>query len=260
MAMYDLIKTLAAQFIAPLPMVFALLALAALWYWRGWRRLSGCTVGLAAVLLWLMSWPPVVERLLLPLESAYPPLLTLDESRGELAPPDAVVVLGSGWRPQQPWSDTARLGEGSALRLMEGIRLWRQRPELTLAVTGASRRAGEQPVARGYASAAESLGVSRDRLLVLDTPTDTGLEARAVRDALGEGARIVLVTSASHMPRAVAHFRAAGLNPLAAPTHYLAGRVDPGQLSYWVPSSADLRKTERVLYEWMGRLAVQLEQ
>ncbi|WP_301271103.1 ElyC/SanA/YdcF family protein [Halomonas sp. Y3] len=54
-------------------------------------------------------------------------------------------------------------------------------------------------MARGYVAAAAELGVPEGRLTVLDWPTDTGLEAQAVREALGEGARVVLVTSASHM-------------------------------------------------------------
>jgi len=102
-------------------------------------------------------------------------------------------------------------------------------------------------------------GVPNDRLVVLDTPTDTGQESRAVRKALGEGAALVLVTSASHMPRAMAHFRAAGLAPVAAPTHYLAGNDSTDDLSYWVPSAKNFRKTERALYETMGRLALRFE-
>lgn len=259
--MYALIKTLVAQLIAPLPIILGCVLLALLLYWRGWRRSGAMLAVLGVVVLWLASWPPVAERLLLPLESAYPPLLDMPPAAGsDAAPLEAIVVLGGGWRPQRPWSATARLGDSSATRLMEGIRLWRQRQELSLVVTGASRREGEAPVARGYARAARSLGVPEARLRVLDRPTDTGLEARAVRDALGAEARIVLVTSASHMPRAMAHFQAAGLDPLPAPTHYLAGRVDPDQLAYWLPSADDLRKTERAVYEWLGRMAVALEQ
>ncbi|MGE4535393.1 YdcF family protein [Halomonas sp.] len=108
-----------------------------------------------------------------------------------------------------------RLSDSSGMRLMEGIRLWRQRPELPLIVSGASRDPDIAPVAQGYADAAAELGVPEDRLVVLDTPTDTGREASAVHDVLGEGSQVVVVTSASHMPRAIHHFQQAGLLPVS---------------------------------------------
>jgi len=93
----------------------------------------------------------------------------------------------------------------------------------------------------------------------MDTPTDTGQEAHAVREALGEGTSLLLVTSASHMPRAMAHFQAVGLAPIAAPTHYLAYREDPDTLGYWVPSSQNLYKIERALHETLGMIATRWE-
>ena len=57
----------------------------------------------------------------------------------------------------------------------------------------------------------------------------------------------VLVTSASHMARSAQHFERVGLAPIASPTHVLTGRGRPARLSYWVPSSDALRKTERAV-------------
>jgi len=42
------------------------------------------------------------------------------------------------------------------------------------------------------------------------------------------------------------------LEPIAAPTHYLAGRDDADKLGYWVPSARHLEKSERAVYEWLG--------
>ena len=252
---YDLIKGLAAQLLMPLPISLGLVALGLLVMWR-FRRCGGAVVTLGIAVLVLSSWGPVAERLLLPLEARHPALPVMPDSPRA----DAVVVLGGGWRPEAPWSSVGRLNDSSAIRLMEGVRLWRQVPELPLVVTGASRNPALAPIARGYAEAAAELGVPEGRLTVLDWPTDTGQEARAVREALGEGTRVVLVTSASHMPRSMRHFRQAGLEPVAAPTHYL---VDAGRrraLGHWVPSASHLRKTERALYEALGLLMVEAEQ
>lgn len=253
--MYDLIKTLAAQLLMPLPLLLGLLCVGLLLIGAGRRRSGLGAAALALVLLLLASTAPVANRLLAPLEAEYAAKPELTQK----ADIEAVVVLGGGWQPDTSRSITGKLSESSAIRLLEGVRLWRQRPELPLVVTGASRQANRLPVARGYARAAVALGVPGERLVVLDTPTDTGQEARAALEALGEGTALVLVTSASHMPRAMAHFRAAGLAPVAAPTHYLVATDSPSVLSDWVPSARHLRKTERVLYEAMGKLALNFE-
>ena len=118
----------------------------------------------------------------------------------------AVVVLGAGWEPEADWPAGTRLDDSSVHRLMEGLRLLEALPEARLLVSGASRDASRLPVAQGYAQAAQALGVPAERIVVLDTPTDTAQEAYAVREFLGTEARFVLVTSASHMPRSVRHF------------------------------------------------------
>ncbi len=165
----------------------------------------------------------------------------------------------AGWEPAADWPAGTRLNDRSLHRLMEGLRLLEGLPEAKLVVSGGSRRADEAPVAQGYAAAAQALGVNPERIVVLDMPTDTAQEAYAVREFLGTEARFVLVTSASHMPRAVRHFERVGLSPIAAPAHYLTGRDGPDRLRYWVPSSDALRKTERAVYEYLGLRALELD-
>lgn len=253
--MYDLIKSLAAQLLMPLPVSLGLLAVGWLLCWRQRQRLGATFAGLGLAVLLLASWAPVAERLLSPFETRYPALLNIPKD----VPLSAVVVLGGGWQPDAPISSVAKLNESSAVRLMEGVRLWREAPELPLVVSGASRNALVAPVAHGYAEAAQALGVAQQHLQVLDWPTDTGQEAQAVRQLLGEGASIVLVTSASHMPRAMRHFQAVGLSPIAAPTHYLTQFKSLASVRYWVPSASHLHKTERAVYEALGSLMVSAE-
>ncbi|MDR5899523.1 ElyC/SanA/YdcF family protein [Halomonas vilamensis] len=209
---------------------------------------------LAMLLLLLAAWAPVADNLLVPLESQYPAWEKWPEDRNI----EAVVVLGGGWQPNRPWSITGRFSESSGVRLMEGLRLWYQRPSLPLVVSGGGGNS-EMTMAHGYAEAAEALGVPRMRIMTLVSPTDTAEEAKAVQALFGENAQVLLVTSASHMPRAMRHFEAAGLSPFAAPTHYLADRTEGLGLAYWLPSASELRKTERAIYEALGLLAVRWE-
>jgi uncharacterized SAM-binding protein YcdF (DUF218 family) len=253
-SMYPLLKSVAAQWLMPLPISMILLCLGGLLYaWRC-RRLALGAAGLATLGLLLASFGPTAERLLAPLETRYPPMQQLPAM-----PLDAIVILGGGWQPNAPYSAVGKLSESSALRLMEGLRLSQQASALPVVVSGASRDTQQVPIAIGYAEAAGALGVPQERLVVLAAPTDTGQEAQAVKRAFGEGARIVLVTSASHMPRAMRHFQAAGLVPMAAPTHYLSDSFATTNLAYWVPSARHLRKTERAIYEALGLMALRLE-
>lgn len=248
--MYSLLKTLIAQLFMPLPIVIALVAIGMLIYRCGRRRLGGGVVLSAGILLLLLSWGPVAERLLMPFEYRYPAVM--DWPAGEDI--DTVVVLGGGWSPNLDVSLTGKLGDSSIARVMEGVRLWNQQPASILMVTGASRYGDDMPIAQGYADAALALGVPLSQLQIISTPTDTAQEAKAVREQLREGACVLLVTSASHMPRAMRYFEEAGLAPHAAPTHYLTGH-DASRLGFWIPSAAQLRKSERAFYEAMGWVA-----
>jgi len=76
------------------------------------------------------------------------------------------------------------------------------------------------PVSTAEAGArvAESLGVPRSQIMTLDEPKDTEEEAAAVAKAIGQQP-FLLVSSASHLPRAVIFFRNAGLQPIPAPAN-----------------------------------------
>lgn len=255
MTPYVLLKALAAQLLMPLPLCLLLFGFG-LFLRRFCTRLGNVCLVAAVLILALLSWAPVGDRLLAPIEARHAPLHSLSGAPSV----SAVVVLGGGYQPNQPWVVTGQLSEASVNRLLEGLRLWHlSGAEPLLVVTGASRYAGVEPMARAYARVARDMGVPDSRLRVLDRPTDTGEEARAVAALLGEGASVLLVTSASHMPRAMAHFRQAGLDPVAAPTHYLALRDEVTTAGYWVPSARHLQKSERAVYEWLGMLAVRWE-
>lgn len=250
--MYSLVKTLTAILLMPLPLMAITFGIGWVVRKRGRYRLGDNLMVVAVVLLLLAAWAPVADGLLEPLESKYAALMEWPEHSDI----DAVVVLGGGWQPEQPWSITGRLSESSGFRLMEGVRLWNQRPGLPLLVSGGGTDP-EMTMAHGYAEAAESLGVPSEQIIKLTSPKDTAEEANEVKALLGDGAQVLLVTSASHMPRAVQHFELVGLKAVAAPTHYLVKQQSA--IAYWIPSARELRKTERAIYEAFGLIAIHWE-
>lgn len=149
-----------------------------------------------------MSLQPVADRLLRPIESTYP---TWNNSQKV----DYIVVLGGGytWNPQ--WAPSSNLINNSLPRLNEGIRLWRENPGSKLIFTGGVAKTNTVSTAEVGARVAQSLGVPREQIITLDLPKDTEEEAAAVKQAIGD-APFLLVTSTSHLPRAMIFFSRKG--------------------------------------------------
>ena len=98
---------------------------------------------------------------------------------------------------------------------------------------------------------AVELGVSPDALDLDAVSPDTETQAEVVRARLGTE-EFYLVTSASHMRRALALFRKAGTNPLPAPAHFITQGnrgLSPGD---FLPSAGGLRRAEAAAYEYLG--------
>jgi uncharacterized SAM-binding protein YcdF (DUF218 family) len=64
-------------------------------------------------------------------------------------------------------------------------------------------------------------------------------------------AQVVLVTSAIHMPRAAACFRAQGVDIAPSPCDYLALRFRPSVHDFW-PNADAGRKFQAAAREWVG--------
>jgi|GEM_PF-215979 len=181
---------------------------------------------------------------------------------------ELIVVLGAGHAEREGFGPWASLGESARARVIEGVRLSR-RFDLPLLFTGYAGT-GEVSTAEMNSRAALELGIAPERIAVNSEPRNTAEEAAAVREALaGEvdvaGAadqatnnaiddaepRVILVTSASHMPRSVYLFEREGVAVLPAPADY---RAASRNYSIWglLPSAGALRNTERAWYEYLG--------
>ena len=84
----------------------------------------------------------------------------------------------------------------------------------------------------------------------LDTIQNAAMSAAILKE---EGVRrIVLVTQAFHMPRAVRLFRAAGLEVIPAPTHFKAGGLAPVTVTDFLPRASALHNSFYAQHEWLG--------
>jgi len=246
-----LVAKVAASLASPyLLVILALLAgTACLWIPRAAAAGRWIVSGGVVVLL-LISWSPLTDPVLRHYELRYPPVT----ERSTLPDSAWIVVLGGGTEADARLPPLASLTDASLARVAEGVRLHRMVPGSRLMVSGGTV-AGTVPMARTMAAAAVSLGVDPAEMVIEDRPRNTAQEA--VRTAQwAQGRPVVLVTSASHMPRAVRLFEAQGLQVIPAPAHYLAAR--PTYPRAWarhlVPSAGNVLKLERATYELLAGL------
>ena len=231
----------------PLPLLLLIMAsgLFLLWFSR-WQKTGKIILSSGWLILFLISLQPVADALLAPVENQYATW------RGSTKV-DYVVVLGGGytWNPQ--WAPGSNMIGNSLPRLVEGIRLWRENPGSKMIFTGAAAQNNPVSSAEVTARVAQTLGVPRSEIVTLDKPRDTSQEAVEVAKIVGSRP-FLLVTSASHLPRAMLFFQQQGLRPLPAPANQLAIASPLNTWEKALPSSLWLGHSERAVYVWLGRL------
>lgn len=173
------------------------------------RRLGPVLSSVGVVLLWLASTPLLSRQL----------VWGLEERAARLTPSpipkaDAVLVLGGGLRPALPPRQGVEVNEAGD-RLLRAVALMREGKAPWLLVTGGKvsfmandPAAGEARLAKALAT---SLGVAADRIVTSEEGRNTAEETSAlVRVARQRGwSSLLLVTSATHLPRSLATLRRA---------------------------------------------------
>jgi len=234
----------------PLVLMFGLLLIALLLRWRGHFRASLATGIASLALVYLASLEPVASALLAPLES-YPALDDAHLPQGIAG----IAVLGAYYAPRTDTPITAQLPDQGLERVAEGVRLARRYGNVRLVLSGGVPPGpGRTPSAHGYAVFAREMGIDPASIVVVDKPATTSEEARALTQLFGQSP-FVLVTSASHMKRAMMLFEGQGAHPIPAPTGQRSGPI-PGFPYNALPKGANLRNTELALHEYLGILAI----
>lgn len=173
---------------------------------------------LTAVLLayWLLATPLGSRLVSWPLASHQPHLTSIADAGGA----QAVVMLGAGIVSHVADGMALDDLDASALRVIEGVRIYKLLGDPLLIVSGGNTQELDppRPEAAAFRAAAVALGVPPSRLLAEADSMTTREEAVIVKRLLGERGihRFLLVTSPIHMRRSMAVFRAVGLQPVAS--------------------------------------------
>ncbi len=223
------------QFVPGIPILLLLCSLAL-------KRLRAF-VALIALSLLALSSPPVSNAFVGSLEDQYPPLQRPPASTS------AIAVLGYGHSSQPMRSPNSVLMAGALSRLSEAVRLWYLAPQAKFVVSGGyMMNDNSYTHAEAMARAAIQLGVREENIIQLRDGRDTAEEASLMRELARKG-RLVVVTSATHMPRAIGLFKRQGVRAVAAPSDYLVVNSP-----WWRFSAYYLHNADRALHEYVGML------
>jgi uncharacterized SAM-binding protein YcdF (DUF218 family) len=219
------------------------------------RRLASWLVVTSLVLLALFGLSPLGNALMLPLEERFPPW---DASHGA---PDGVIVLGGIIAEDVSAARGATALNEAAERVTVAVELARRYPNLRIIFSGGTNALifGEEAEAAFAVRQLEALGVPHERIVAEEQSRNTVENAVFSRLIANPqpGQRWLLLTSAFHMPRAIAVFRAAGFPVEAYPVDWRT--TGPMDLVRPYPSvSEGLRRTDVAVREWIGLLLYRL--
>ena len=226
------LKKIISHLFEPLSIIFLLLAFSLWFLYKKRGKYAAYFITGAFVLLFLFSYKPFSYTLIHPLESRYEKL--------QIPPKDIRHILfiggdleGRGW---------------------ELLRLHQLLPDATIIVSGYEGPFFESEALRNRRIFSEA-GIDPKQIIALPKPRDTIEEAQAVKELLGNKP-FILITAASHMPRAMMIFEHEDLYPIPAPTNFMR-KTKQFWLTY--PNGGNLRYTERAFHEYVGILWLKIK-
>jgi len=260
--MFVLLSKLLPPLVYPLGLAFGLILLAV--FLQRKPRLQRVVLVMVLVLLWLGSNRWVSTFLTRSVEWQYLPLKELPHA-------DVIVLLGGGTDPAIYPRSTVELN-GAGDRVFYAAWLYRQGAADHILASGGRIEwldAGSRPVAEDMADILVMLGVPREAIWLEGASRNTAENASESAKILQDKGitRIILVTSAFHMPRAVPLFEHQGLEVIPAPTDYSVTQADwesltepnlPAQILNLLPTADNLSTTTHVLKEYLGMLVYRL--
>jgi uncharacterized SAM-binding protein YcdF (DUF218 family) len=212
-------------------------------------------LGGLGVFCYLLAIEPVQDLLLSPLEDRYPPLAVDARSKEQLDGVDALVILGGGTVQGSPEAGEGRdsLAPAALKRLVYGFSLKEIFTGDYVLAGGKVFDYGQEAEAQVAAELLRSLGLDPERIVTETESRNTWQNARNVAEDFGYH-KIILVTSAYHIPRSVFCFEKNGIAVIPAPTDYYVNRNKQYDLFSFLPSMSAFWGTWIALHEYMGLL------
>jgi uncharacterized SAM-binding protein YcdF (DUF218 family) len=207
------------------------------------------------IILIFSSLPIISNKFIAYLEKDYQPI-----EISEIENVDAIVVLSGMIRVIGDEENLKYEFTESVDRFFAGLDLFNNNNAPILILTR-----GKMPWSIGIAEGeylkelAIKFGISEENIILTDEVQNTDQEAKAVKNLLAnDNSRIILVTSAFHMPRAEKVFKAANINLIPFPVDFQNSKSKTTMMDF-IPSAGALSNTSHFVREMIGRLYYNLK-
>ena len=230
----------------PLVQFFLLILVAVLvGSWLKHKCLARCLTVFA--FSWLLLWSQSVpsQLLLHSLEYRFAPV-SVDDPRWQKA--DYISVLACGNYPDVSLPLVSRWPRCSMQRLLQGAQMYRHSPRPVI-VSGGMILESDKPFAEHAKQLLIALGVRENDIILVPQGETTRQEAAALKAIIGTKV-VALVTSASHMQRAVNYFNNYQIETIPVPVDHSGMSAINYRVT--VPSSKNLQKAHEAFREYLG--------
>jgi uncharacterized SAM-binding protein YcdF (DUF218 family) len=234
------VKQFITFFVEPLGLVLTLLSLGLYFMVTQKQQRAKIFLGLGLFFLVLFSYPPFANFLAQNLEKQYKKYDYITQVK-------YIHVLGNGHNTDITQPVSSHLSDSGTKRVLEGVIIYKNTSNAKLIFTGYAGKTNT-PNATMNAQLASALGVKKESMIINPKPVDTREEALFTKTIVGTKP-FVLVTSATHMPRAMMLFQSFGMNPIAAPTDFQSGEAN---LFFKAPSPTYFKISQIAMHEYLG--------
>lgn len=237
------------QLIYPFSAILWLLLAAIVFFFLRHRRLLGASLFVMVTII-VIAGSPISTEFYRRHEHQYLPTQV-----DRLPRVDAVVLLGGDvGLPLIPRLDSEIHGS----RALHTLRLYRAGKARMIVVSGGNvfPQNNVQPESFYAASLLAEWGVPPEVILIEGNSRNTYENAKETKKLMNSRQidKILLVTSAFHMPRALATFKTAGIDAIPSPSSYSIVNYSHPQILEWIPSLGNLGKMQALIREKLGIL------
>lgn len=254
--MYVYLSKILPLFVMPIGVTLFLMLVALVLLRKGKNRISGAFLLVAAIYLYVMATPFVGEHLYGRIEANYPPVPI-----ARIPNANCLIVLGGVVEAPAPPRIDIEFND-SIDRVHKAAELFHAGKAPYVIVTG-----GNQPWSNSRASEAELI---RDLLVRWKVPEEVIMLEASSRNTRENAMftknlvdsmhcdEALLVTSAAHMPRSIAAFRAVGISVTPVSTDVRVADSQRTTLMDFLPSANALEMSSNAIRELIGQWVYEL--
>ncbi len=248
-------------FVYPLGLACILL-LVSLFFGFKRSRWTPLPIALALIILLLASNPNLSDRAFKSLEWQYLPPSEMPEA-------DAIVVLGGATRGISPPGIMVDMNEHGD-RLLYAAKLYKEglAPLIILSGGRIDWYGNQESEAIDMAEILQIMGIPESALIKEPNSLNTYQNAAYTKKILEQRSinKVILITSAFHMPRSVAIFRRQQIDIIPAPTDFFITEHILQKYDYspeskiigFFPSAGSLDRTTKIIKEYIGIVVYRL--